>query len=620
MEIELIEIRDFIAHHTPFGLLPPELLDPLPKSLTVRYLRRDSVFPPPQHEAPQLIIIRSGAVEVRDAQGRLDEKLGEGGLFIDACRHEAHDAPRNGMTVEDTLLYLLPCAKLTELRRLAPIFDVHFSESLRQRMRHAINSVRESGSDISAFTTHVGELLRRPPVTIAIDANIQEAAQLMVRHNVSSVMVVDGTHLSGMITDSDLRRRCVAEGLSIYTPVHAIMSNNMCTVQHDELLATALMTMTRLHVHHLPVLHNDIPVGMLTVTDLVRHQSTNSAFIASDIRKAKDVADLVRAAARLPDVQVQMANSGATAAHVGEAVSHITDALTRRLLEMAEAQLGTAPVPYVWLTGGSQARREQTSSSDQDNALLLADEVKDNDDDYFSALARFVCDGLNACGFVYCPGDAMAMTPTWRQPLRVWRTYFNNWIQRPQPKALMLASIFFDLRPVHGAGELFTQLHGDVLEQSKKNRIFIAHMVANALSHRPPLGFFRDFALIHGGAHDDTFDIKHRGIVPITDIARVYALSEGLIAVNSNERLHAAAQSGALSSEMNDNLRDALELIAGMRIRHQTRQIRAGETPDNYLPPAHLSELERKHLKDAFKVIQTMQNTLENRYQAGRLV
>jgi CBS domain-containing protein len=615
MEIELLEIRDFLAQHTPFGLLPSDLLNPLPKALIVRYLRRGSVFPPADSDPHSLIIIRTGAVELRDAQGRLDEKLSEGGLFTDLCRE---DAARHGETEEDTLLYLLPCAKLAELRAASPEFDLRFSESLRQRMHHAVNSVRDN--EVSALTTRVGELLKRAPVTVSADATIQEAAQLMVRHNVSSVLVVEDERLSGLMTDSDLRRRCVAEGVSIQTPVRAIMSDRLCTVQHDEMLATALMTMTRLHVHHLPVLDGDKPMGMLTVTDLVRHQSTNSAFIASDIRKAKSVQELVQAAMRLPDLQMQLAQAGATAAHVGEAVSHITDSLTRRLLEMAEQQLGAPPCAYTWLSGGSQARREQTSSSDQDNALILSDDISAADEGYFAELARFVCDGLNACGFVYCPGEAMAMNPSWRQPQRVWRQYFNDWIQRPQPKALMLSSIFFDLRLVHGDKALFEDLQRYVLEQSKKNRIFIAHMVANALSHRPPLGFFRGFALIHGGEHDDTFDIKHRGIVPITDIARIYALSEGLAAVNTNERLHAAAQSGALSAEMDDNLRDALELIASLRIRHQAAQIRAGKSADNYLPPAHLSELERNHLKDAFKVIQTMQNTLENRYQAGRLV
>jgi CBS domain-containing protein len=356
---------------------------------------------------------------------------------------------------------------------------------------------------------------------------------------------------------------------------------------------------------------------MLTASDLARLQSANPAFIAADIRKSGTLEELIAASRRLPELQYQLANSGVSARHIGEAISSITDALTIRLIEMAEAELGPPPVSYVWLCGGSQARGEQSSHSDQDNALLLSDQLRPEQEAWFAGLAERVCAGLDACGFVYCPGDAMARNPQWRQPLKVWRRYFRDWIDTPDPMALMLSSIFFDLRPVYGDTRLFAALQQETLSKTKANGIFTAYLVANALQFRPPLGFFRTFVLIHDREHADTFDIKHRGIVPITDIARVLALSAGLPQVNTDDRLAAAVAAHALSEEMADNLRDALELIASLRIRHQAGQIRLGLKADNYLPPDDLSELERKHLKDAFSVIQEMQKTLESRYQSG---
>jgi len=182
----------------------------------------------------------------------------------------------------------------------------------------------------------------------------------------------------------------------------------------------------------------------------------------------------------------------------------------------------------------------------------------------------------------------------------------------------MLASIFFDLRPVYGDTALFTTLQSGVLEKTRDNGIFTAFMAANALQHRPPLGFFRDFVLVHDGKHDKTLDIKRRGIAPITDIARLFALSLGLPQTNTCERLQAAAKQGAMSAAMAENLSDALAFIARLRMQHQADQIRDGQPADNYLPPQSLSEFERQHLKQAFKVIQLMQETLENRYQLGR--
>jgi len=327
---------------------------------------------------------------------------------------------------------------------------------------------------------------------------------------------------------------------------------------------------------------------------------------------------LIQISAKVPELQVQLATGGATADQVGQAVSAITDALTSRLLEMAEADLGPPPVPYVWMAGGSQARREQSSHSDQDNALLIADHMKPEDDAWFAALAKRVNDGLNACGYVYCPGEVMASNPKWRQPMRMWRKYFTNWIERPDPMALMLASVFFDLRPIRDPEGMFEELHEHVLSHSQANRIFVAYLTANAIKQRPPLGFFRNFVVIHGGEHDQTFDLKRRGTVPVIDMARVHALAAGLPEVNTLERIAAAAAHGSLSQEGAANLTDAMELIGTLRIRHQGQQLRRGEAADNFLAPDALSPLERGHLRDAFVLINSMQESLAQRYQAGR--
>ena len=620
MEIELVEIRDFLAQRAPFDVLPEEQLNELPKLLDIRYLRRTSAFPPEDAQRSYIYILRSGAIELLDEDDRLVEKLGEGDIYTTDCQLLDFGSAIKGIATEDTLLYQLPCKELRRLRQNVPAFEQHFTDSLRDRLKQAVRTLQDTNdtSSIAQMTVEVSHLVKKSPVVIGLNSTIREAAKLMSDKNVSSVMLMDGDHLAGMITDRDLRKRCVAVGLSPEEPVSQIMTSELETIQESTLAIQALMTMTRLHVHHLPVMRDSQVVGMLTATDLARHQTTNSAFLASDVRKAESVKDLAAISERLPDLQFQLANSSASALHIGEAISSITDSLTSRLIEMAESELGPPPVPYVWMCGGSQARREQTSHSDQDNALLISDEMMPEHEDYFFSLAKYVTDGLNACGFVYCPGDAMASNPKWRQPLKVWRQYFNTWINKPDPMSLMLSSIFFDLRPVHGEKALFEELQDDILEKTRGNGIFTAYMASNALQHRPPLGFFRTFVLIHDGAHDDTFDIKHRGIVPITDIARVFALNQGLKSVNTTDRLQAAAETSVLSEDMGENLIDALEFIASMRINHQAEQILKGIPTDNYLAPDELSDLERRHLKDAFRVIQDMQETMDNRYQGGR--
>ncbi|AUB84380.1 DUF294 nucleotidyltransferase-like domain-containing protein [Candidatus Thiodictyon syntrophicum] len=620
MDVELVEIQEFLASHPPFDKLPPETLERLPKRLSVRYIRRGSVFPPLDADQPYLYILRRGAVELRDAQGDLVGKLAEGDLCDMACRAGENAVPMKGSTAEDTLVYLLPCTDLTALRAQHAHFAEHFDQSVAHRLRRALDAVTNApASGAGLMTLRVGTLINRALVTATPETSIREAAQVMAEHNISSLLIMVGERLAGLITDRDLRKRCLAAGLPSDRPVREIMTERLETVNVDTLGFQALITMTRLNVHHLPVMAGARVVGILSTTDLTRFQSSNSVYLVGDVHHAKDLETLIDISSKVGELQVHMVNGGATADQVGQAISAITDAITRRLLEIAEAQLGPPPVPYAWMVGGSQARREQTSYSDQDNALLIADHMKPEDDAYFAALASIVNDGLNACGYVYCPGDVMARNPKWRQTLRIWKKYFNTWIQRPEPMALMLSSVFFDLRPVHDPEGLFEEIHDQVLNLSKDNRIFIAYMAANAVKNRPPLGFFRNFVLIQGGEHDHTFNIKHRGIVPIIDLARVYALSSGITETNTLERLRTAAGINALSKDGAANLSDAVEFIGTLRVRHQAGQLRRGEKADNFLSPDELSPLERGHLKDAFLLINAMQESLAQRYQTGRI-
>lgn len=616
MEIELQEIHDYLSQHTLFDELPNDALNSATHSMIVRYLRRGQSFPPQSETDEHLYVVRSGAIEMRDSVGSLCEKLAEGDIYLEQCLSHSQ-SELVGRASEDSLLYLIPCSVVATLRHTSKEFDVHFESEYSQRMKTALSRLQNHGNAMPVMETRVYDVLKKTAISIESTASIEDCAQRMSSENVSSMLITAQDELAGIVTDRDLRKRCLAAGVDRAETVSEIMTQAVITITPQTSVADALLLMTQHQIQHLPVLQGKKVIGNLSAADLMRHFGTNSIFIASDIKKANSVTELSRISNQLPELQLQMTLANASAIRMGETFSSITDAITQRLLQLAEAQLGAAPVPYVWMAGGSQGRQEQTSHSDQDNALIIDDALQKSDKNYFVELSNFVCDGLNACGYIYCPGDAMASNPEWCQPVHVWREYFSQWIDRPDKQALMLSSIFFDLRPVAGETSLFEQLHAEVLAMTKANGIFTSYMVSNALSHRPPLGFFRNFVLVHNEEHAHTLDIKHRGVVPIVDIARLLALSEGLGVINSTQRLRAAQQSGVLSAAMCENLIDALEYISTVRNQHQAVQIRAGLPADNYLDPKSLSGLERGHLKDSFMIIKEMQEVLEQRYQAG---
>jgi CBS domain-containing protein len=622
MDIELLEIRDFLQALTLFRGVEDDDLNRLTGQIAVRYLRRSSAFPPADEAAPSLYILRQGAVELRNREGTLLQKLAEGDSYSDQCQRESAPADTlSGHCSEDTLLYQLPCAALAPLAQQHPEFRNRLHHNRRERLQHASLEFTPIGvTQNRLMQLSAARLIDRPATTVGPDTTAREAAEVMTREQVSAIVVVEREQLVGILTDKDLRMRLLAVGLSAQTPIRDIMTERLHKLDAETPAFEALLLMARLNIHHLPVLHQGELLGLLTHGDLVRYESANAVYLIEEIRRSHQLPQLIELARQLPEVQRHLVASNISSYHLGWTLAAITDTLTQQLILLAEKQLGATPVPYCWLASGSLARRELTVGSDQDHALLLDDGYDEHKHgDYFRQFSEFVTDGLAQCGFARCPGGVMSSNPQWRKRLTQWRRTFDGWVQTPDPMAMMLASNFFDLRPLAGNLELFEPLQHHALQAARENRIFIAHLAANALHHRPPLGFFRHLLLESGGEHANTLDLKLRGIIPIVDIARLHALAAGLPEVNTRERLQAAARAGGMSVQGAEELQQACEFINTLRLRHQSEQLLAGAAPDNYLDPALLSALDRDHLKDSFAVIRDFQKTLEQRYQSARI-
>ena len=359
MDVELIEIREFLAKHPPFDHLPDDVLDTLPKRLTVRYLRRGSPFPPPDLPTPALPILRKGAIEFRDDKADLLEKLGEGDLYPALCLGVDETLPAKGRVVEDCLLYLLACEELESLRERFPLFNSHFEKNLRARLQHAIAQQRGQVGISNLMRMEAALLMQRSPITISPTQSIRQAAEKMTAEGVSSLPVVEEGKLLGIVTDRDLRQRCIAAGIDAGEKVHTIMSSNLLTITGDTPAFEALLKMTRYHIHHLPLVNADGSLrGIITASDILHQHSINTVALASAIRRCQDIDAVVKTCRQLPELQTQLLSSGMSADHLTQALSTVVDGIGQRLLQLAEAQLGPPPVPYAWLVCGSQARRD----------------------------------------------------------------------------------------------------------------------------------------------------------------------------------------------------------------------------------------------------------------------
>jgi len=592
-----VDIAATLASTHPYDVLPEDARTALAEAIdSIDLVAGETVYSVGEPQT-HLYLIVSGRIDITDPDGAILSILGPRNSFGERGLLKDGVAVVTAKASEDSMLLRIPAASfhalIAEHPRVMRFFD---------RTRPA----RSRRQDIT--TIALSDLMTRDPLTCAPDTPLIEAARKMREIHVSCIIATEDGAVRGILTTGDITSRAVAEGLSLETPVAQVMTADPSTLPPTALVADVLHTMVEKGFTHMPVVEGGKLVGILTQTDLTRFQATSSAALIQEISAAPDSAALARIVGRIPDLLVQLVAAQNPHQVVTRLITDIGDATTRRLLALAEAKLGPPPVPYLWLACGSQGRQEQTGISDQDNCLILDDAVTPPDDTYFAELAKFVSDGLDEAGYFFCPGDMMATNIRWRQPARVWRKYFRDWIATPNPEAQMLASVMFDLRPIGGHFSLFADLQEETLAQASKNSIFVAHMVSNSLKHQPPLGLFRGFATVRSGEHKNTIDLKHNGVVPVTDLGRVYALKGRLTEVNTRARLVAAIEAGAVSSGGGRDLIDAYDMIAQTRLEHQAAQIQRGEKPDNFMTPSDLSDFERSHLRDAFVVIKTMQN------------
>ncbi|MFQ0975862.1 cyclic nucleotide-binding/CBS domain-containing protein [Vibrio campbellii] len=622
MEAEQLEVLNFISQYPPFDDLPEEHLRNIAMNAEVAYYRAGTDILKKGDDIRDLYMIRSGVVEIFRRKGELYNRIDAGGLFGQMGLLMNNRVRMPAKAIEDTLVYCIPEKIFTELCDEFENFADFMELEDSARLRTAVSN-QSDGNDF--ITAKARKILSREPVTLEATATAREAAILMAEEGVTALLVVraqeditedDDDQLLGILTEKDLCVRVLAEGRGSDIPVSEVMSYDVVSLDYSAYVFEAMLTMLRYNVHHLPILKDKKPIGVISMTDIVRYESQNSLLLVSSIFQQNSVEDLKAVSKQVKDCFVRMVSEDANAHMVGRAMSVIGSSFKQRLAELAEQELGSAPIPYCLLAMGSMARDEQLIVTDQDNALIL-----DNSYDpalhgeYFAQFAKFICDGLAECGYTYCTGDIMATNPEWRKTRSEWEECFANWIDDPTPERLLHSNIFFDLLGVHGRVKWAEQLSGFIVRRAKKNNRFLACMAYNAIRRTPPLGFFKDFVMEKDGRHRNSINLKRRGTAPMADLIRVHALAIGSRSQNSFERLDDINNAGILPKGRGMDLKDAMELIYMVRIRHQALDIENGEEPDNNIEPEEMSEFERRNLKAAFQILSNAQNYIKFRYQ-----
>ena len=635
----ILTVANRLARYPPFDRLNAELLSRIARGIRIRYLEPgEIVFDEGDAAKPEFYVVVKGEIVVSqtvDGENVLIDVCDDGDVFgVRALLAQRAYAART-QTKEDTLLYVIAEKQLQELLRDEPKVAMFFAADLeadapevREFNRlQAVRAVRnyeraiEPGDDVRRVEPV------RNVVACGPDATIRDAASLMKERNVGSILVTDYQQLPlGIVTDSDLRNKVVAEGLDVSTKISEIMSSPVLTVDDQRTLSSLLATMMKKRLHHFAVTEDGTAstpvVGILSEHDILKTQGGHPTVIISEIAKATTKPQLRALLDQTEDLLRQYLREDVGMGFVSNMIAEINDTLIRRSIRLSLAEMAAAgmepSVPFCWLALGSEGREEQLLRTDQDNAILYADPGDDGGyaERFFLELGTHVVEYLVEAGFARCGGDVMASNPKWNQSLTSWKSYFENWIREPEKMAVMHSNIFFDLRPVFGEEALASELKRYIFELIRIHRAFLSFFAHGATKNPPPLSFFRNVIVERSGEHQDAFDIKARAMMPLADAARVLIYDLGIDIYGSTaERWHRIAETDERLARLSSEAAMAYEILMRTRAMEGLTRGNSGR----YVRINELNKLERQTLRNTFSVVKDVQLMLTSRYRTDFL-
>ncbi len=475
--------------------------------------------------------------------------------------------------------------------------------------------------DLNALFLTVGKYCRREVITCTPSDLLKDAAAIMQRRNISSLVVCKAGQLPvGILTDRDLRNKVVARGLDPGAlDVAAVMSSPVITIAEDEYLFEALHRLSHHRIHRLVVTGPEGRLtGIITDSDILRVQSRSPQQLVREIEEAPTVEALKGLHQKVQDLVAHLIGTGVHIRDLVRLIAHLNDRVVIRLIDLLCAgRFAGLTERCSFLVLGSEGRGEQTLTTDQDNALVYADDLAAVEVHQLEEFSTILIDSLITIGVPSCPGGIMAKNEPWRRGLGQWRTVLDQWFSTPTPENIINLSLFSDLRTLSGDPSLELELKKHVIGRLQGNDIYLGHMVANLLRFTVPLGWFGKIKT-EKGKHAGQVDLKRAGIFAITEGAKILALAHGVQETGTAQRIERLSEQGVLSQKEADDLTASFHALVHFRLRTQVDAMSTGSQPDNRIRLTELNRMEQERLKAALEGVRSFQGDMGRRYRLGK--
>ena len=470
----------------------------------------------------------------------------------------------------------------------------------------------------SFFFLHVKNVCRSPAITCSPNIGVIEAARLMRSQNIAGLIVVDNKAPVGILSVRDLRDIMAIDGehLSRHT-VRDVMHVGVITVRHSAYVFEAIFKMAKNNIHRLAVVdENQDLIGIINATDLLSQQTRSPLYLTQEIQTAETFADLQSINSSILDMVHSAMDAGADTRSLVHLITHFNDGFTQRIVQLMESTEGTTlPRHAAYLALGSEGRGEQTMRTDQDSAMVYADDMSPADLEKCARFADRLVDILEFVGIPRCPGNTMASNPQWRHSLGEWKDILERWITVPDGENMVKFGMFQDFRTIHGDKSLEKNLHEFIYTTAQRYKLFFPQVAKNIVRFPPPLGMFGRIKVERTGLNRGKVDLKKAGIFAITEGASLLALENNVDSGTTWDKLEKLGQLSVLSKKDSEKISEAFSQLVNFRLQQQLSDLAKGNKPSNAVDPQRMPEKTRSQLREALRGVNLLLRIIREHYR-----
>ncbi len=609
--MSILEQSEFIKNIHPFENLSSSQMDDFTNNLDILYLKKDELIQKTGDEPKNLYFIIKGLVQEK-ADDEVLSIYSKNELFDPISLIENY-SKNTFVAAEETICYILPRNIFIKTLHENTHLESFFFQSISQKLN--ANMSQEKNKDLAnLMVAKVKDAKVHNAVVLPYNTSIFEAVKTIKKEKVPTLLLKDDKEEIFIVTDSDFREKVILNRMDFDDIVGKISNPGVKYVNEDDFLFNAQLLMTKYGLKRMVVKNKkDEIVGIIDQISLSSFFATHTFSVSNEIDKAETIEELKEASQSFNKIIKSLYAKGVKIDFISKLINQLNRKVMHKLFKILapEELIGKACL----IVMGSEGRGEQILKTDQDNALIIADDCQVSDEEILKFTHNYT-ETLVDFGFPRCDGNIMVCNPYWCRRQKDFKDQIYDWIMNPSADNFMNLAIFYDAKVASGEKQLLLDLKDYLFKIGSSSKSFYRLFARIIMDFDVPLGFFDGFVFNSDDKeHKDEIDIKRGGIFIIVQSIRSLALEYQIIKTNTLRRIEELEKLEVLNKEFAAEITQALHFLLNIKLKSNLEKLDAGQEIDNYINPKNFTTMEKDLLKDSFKIVNKLKKKLENHYK-----